>query len=77
MRTAYVNENHRNWGKYLPKVFNALRSAPHEAMGLSPDVINFGLEVKLFGTDNPPKIKVDLCFYCVDRFCTIFFRDTQ
>lgn len=64
MLSAYVEENHKNWDLYLPKVACAIRTARHEATGLTPYFINFGREMRLSGEayDIPEGFE-----NCVDR----------
>lgn len=47
--TAYVNENHRNWEKYLQPVAWAIRSAKHEVTQLTPNFVLFGRELHISG----------------------------
>lgn len=47
--SCYVNENHRNWDKYLQKAACAIRSSPHDTIKHSPYFVNFGSEMHLSG----------------------------
>lgn len=46
---AYVEENHRNWDKFLPQVGCAMRTAIHESTKYSPYFANFGQEMVVSG----------------------------
>lgn len=44
MLASYVSDNHANWEKLLQKVGCAIRTSTHEAIGLTPFMVNFGRE---------------------------------
>lgn len=44
MISCYVENNHKNWDKWLPKVGCAMRTAVHEATNYTPFFVNFGRE---------------------------------
>ena len=46
MLAAYVEDNHKNWDKYLPEFRFALNTAVHESTGVTPAEINLGRLVK-------------------------------
>lgn len=46
---AYVQENHREWDKYLPQVGCALRTAVHDSTKFTPYFTNFGQEMASTG----------------------------
>jgi hypothetical protein len=37
MLSAYVSDNHKDWGRQLPYVMMACRATAHETTGFSPD----------------------------------------
>jgi transposase InsO family protein len=43
--TAYVNEKHQEWDKYLATAACAIRTAKHEVTGHTPYLVNFGNEM--------------------------------
>ncbi|RYA68197.1 hypothetical protein DD592_26915 [Enterobacter cloacae complex sp. 2DZ2F20B] len=49
IRSYIKDNNHRYWDVHLPKIGFALRTAIHEATGLSPTYINFGRYVPISG----------------------------
>lgn len=49
--SSYVSSDHKKWDRYLGKVALAIRSATHEATGLTPNFIVFGREVSV--TERP------------------------
>lgn len=49
MLRAYVNSNHREWDKFLPKIGFALRTAHHETTQHSPAYLTFGRELATAG----------------------------
>ncbi|KAL3271865.1 hypothetical protein HHI36_022335 [Cryptolaemus montrouzieri] len=49
-------EDQRHWDAELQKVTCALRCAPHEATGLSPNFIVYGREIHLNGIRNAPHL---------------------
>nr|CAI5849390.1 unnamed protein product [Callosobruchus analis] len=53
--SAYVQENHRSWEKYLQKVACAIRSARHETTQLDPNFIVFGRRLKFSGAKTLPQ----------------------
>mgnify|MGYP005981860971 CR=1 FL=1 len=63
IRSYIKDNNHRYWDVHLPKIGFALRTAIHEATGLSPTYINFGRYVPISGDfydRNSDPSKVDL-----------------
>lgn len=51
MLRCYVQKDHRDWDKYLPKIACAIRTAKHEVTGHTPYFINFGREMQLSGNE--------------------------
>lgn len=49
MLTAYVNDNHRGWDKFLSRVVCALRTAKNETTKYTPYFVNYGREMILDG----------------------------
>lgn len=53
---AYVNENHKEWDRYIHQVACAMRSAIHDSTKYSPYYLNFGQEMiidgKMYKLDN-------------------------
>lgn len=47
MLAAYIGNDHRKWDQQLPKIAYAIRSARHEATGLTPNFIVFGREIDI------------------------------
>lgn len=45
MLASYVNDNHRSWADYLPKIACALRTTKHDTISVSPYFANFGYEM--------------------------------
>lgn len=54
MLSAYVNDNHRSWDRYLAKIACAIRSSRHEVTKLTPNFVMFGRELKLCGKEVAP-----------------------
>lgn len=59
MLASYVKDNHRIWDKFLHKVSWAIRSAVHEATGVTPNFVMFGRELSISGTANQRLISTD------------------
>nr|XP_022906843.1 uncharacterized protein LOC111418530 [Onthophagus taurus] len=52
MLIGYVNDNHRKWDQYLPKILCALRTGRNEVTGSSPYFVNFKQEMVTRGEDH-------------------------
>lgn len=46
---SYVQDNHKEWDKYLAHVAHALRTAVHEVTGKTPSYLFFGRETSVHG----------------------------
>lgn len=44
MLSKFVTKNQRDWDTYLPFIMLAYRSAPHDTLGESPNLMMFGRE---------------------------------
>jgi len=42
--SGYVEDNHKNWDKFLARAGCAIRSSTHEVTGMTPNFIMFGRE---------------------------------
>lgn len=49
MLRAYIEENHREWDKYIPQMGFALRTAHHETTKHTPAFLTFGRELTVTG----------------------------
>lgn len=46
---SYVNDNHKDWDKYIPHIAHAIRTAVHEVTGRTPSYLFFGRETSVHG----------------------------
>lgn len=56
-----MQDNQRNWDKYLARVTCAIRTSKHEATGMTPYFINYGREINLI-RDGSPQVDDSLEF---------------
>ena len=47
MLTLYVDEDQRDWDKFVPLMTMAYRATPHESTGLSANMLTLGREIVL------------------------------
>lgn len=58
MLSSYIENNHRDWEKYLAKIGTAIRTAKHNVTGHSPYKLNFGREQILSGDEHNVNINL-------------------
>lgn len=46
---SYVNDNHKDWDKYIPHIGHAIRTSVHEVTGKTPSYLFFGRETTTQG----------------------------
>lgn len=54
MLESYTESDHRRWADNLSKIGGAVRTAKHDATGITPYFANFGRKMKLNGADYKP-----------------------
>lgn len=76
MLASYVNDNHRTWDKFLPKVGWAVKSAKHEVTGVTQNFVMYGRELNISGTSNPSEISADRDFCLPNESLLQLYRHT-
>ena len=72
MLSKFVTKNQRDWDTYLPFIMLAYRSAPHDTLGESPNLMMFGREVQIpvdlvFGKQHEAKSVPDYVDHLFNR----------
>lgn len=47
---SYIEDNHKEWDKYIPHIGHAMRTSVHEVTGKTPSYLFFGREIAIHGS---------------------------
>ncbi|CAK1587301.1 unnamed protein product [Parnassius mnemosyne] len=65
---SYIEDNHKDWDKFIPHIGHAIRTAIHEITGKTPSYLFFGRETSLqnkidFGPDKDDYVNVNRNYF--------------